>query len=230
MLHSLNSMSQHDIDSKQLDKILDSIFIKYNDSQTPGASIAILQKGKAPFIKSYGLANLEYQLKVSSTTLFNATDLAKQFTAYCILKLQDEGALSINDKLMDYIPELSSLKEHVTIRHLLEQTSGLRAINDVHQWTGYEKDDMLSREDILSWAKTQKSLNFHPGSKFQYNRTGYVLLSEVVSKVSGLTFNEYVKQHILTSLHQQVTMPNGLTISCIRRSVILPYTITCLKE
>ena len=199
----LSSFSTFIIAQKQLSQVdltLDSIFGHYNIGEKPGVSIAILEKGKPPFLKSYGHANLEYQIKNTPKTLFNATDLAKQFTVFSILLLQNQGKLSTYDNINKYLPQLKYFPLDITLKHLMEQTSGLRDVVELKKWRGYQNGDVVTKQDILDLIKNQRNLNFPPGSKFEYNRTGFVLLTEVIAKVSGMPFSTFVEKHIFSPL------------------------------
>lgn len=184
----------------QIAATLDSIFGSYNIGEKPGLSIAIIEKNKPTVFKSYGHANLEYQIKNTPNTLFNAADLAKQFTVFSILLLQDQGKLSIQDNLKKYVPLVNNWPFEITLKHLMEQTSGLRDVLELKNWTEYENGDVVTKQAILDLIAKQKHLNFPSGSKFEYNRTGFVLLTEVIAKVSGMSFSEFVQQHIFTPL------------------------------
>ncbi|MFK7813348.1 MAG: serine hydrolase domain-containing protein [Maribacter sp.] len=203
---SLSTFLSAQKELKNIDAKLDSIFGHYNNGITPGVSIAIIEKNKPTYLKSYGHANLEYQIKNTSGTLFNATDLAKQFTVFSILFLQDQGKLNINDNIKKYLPELSGWPFEITLKHLMEQTSGLRDVMELRKWKGYENGDVITKQDILDTAAKQKRLHFSVGNKFEYNRTGFVLLTEVIAKVSGKPFSEFVDQHIFTPLRMNASM------------------------
>ncbi|MFK8163972.1 MAG: serine hydrolase domain-containing protein [Lewinella sp.] len=179
---------------------LDTIFSHYTIGEKPGVSIAILEKDKPVFLKSYGHANLEDQIKNTSNTLFNAADLAKQFTVFCILILEDQGELSINDDIKKYVPELDELSLDITLKYLMESTSGLRDVVDLRNWTGYQNGDVVTKQDIVALVAKQRRLNYPSGDKVEYNRTGYVLLTEVIEKVSGMPFSEFAKEHIFEPL------------------------------
>lgn len=197
---SLSTFLNAQKELRHIDAKLDSIFGHYNSGIKPGVSIAIIEKNKPIFLKSYGHANLEYQLKNTSNTLFNATDLAKQFTVFSILLLEEQGKLTINDDIKKYVPELSEWPFEITLKQLMEQTSGLRDVMELKKWIGYQNGDVVTKQDILDIASKQRHLNFPSGTKFEYNRTGFVLLTEVVAKVSGMPFSEFVDQHIFTPL------------------------------
>ncbi len=185
---------------RHIDANLDSIFGHYNIGKKPGVSIAIIEHNKPTVLRSYGHANLEYQIKNTPNTLFNAADLAKQFTVFSILLLQDQGKLSIHDNVKKYVPLVNEWPFDITLKHLMEQTSGLRDVVELKKWTGYQNGDVVTKQTILNLIAKQKQLNFPAGNQFEYNRTGFVLLTEVIAKVSGMSFSEFVHQHIFTPL------------------------------
>ena len=107
------------------DKVAD-LFEEWNAPDSPGASVAVMQKGKVVYSKGFGSANLEYDLPITPATVFHAASLSKQFTAFSILQLADAGKLSVDDDVHKYIPELQDYGETVTLWHMLTHTSGLR--------------------------------------------------------------------------------------------------------
>ncbi|MEL7160701.1 MAG: serine hydrolase, partial [Bacteroidota bacterium] len=166
----------------------------------PGISLAILEKGLPVSYKSYGYANLEYGIQNSRNTLFNATDLAKQITIFSILLLRDQGKLSVYDPVQKYLPVLAGLPHAISLKQLMEQTSGLRDAMELAEWTGHRSGDVITREDVLDLMTQQRDLNAPPGHQFAYNRTGFVLLTEVVAKVSGMPFSTFVQKYVFTPL------------------------------
>jgi len=192
-----------------IDTTLDSIFGHYNLGQKPGLSIAILEQEKPVFLKSYGHANLEYAIRNKSNTLFNATDLAKKVTIFSILLLEDRGLLQVEDEVGKHLPNFPNFSESITLKHLMDQTSGLRDVMDLMTWKGYTNGDVITKQDILEVVSREKDLNFAPGSQFDYNRTGFVLLTEVVAKLSGKTFAQFVDENIFTPL----AMDNSVFVS-----------------
>ncbi len=197
---SLSTYLSAQLGLKHIDSKLDSIFGHYNSGLKPGVSVAIIENNKQIFTKSYGYANLEHQIKNTSNTLFNAADLAKQFTVFSILMLEEQGKLTINDDIKKHVPQLSEWPFKITLKHLMEQTSGLRDVMELKKWIGYQNGDVVTKQDILDIAANQKHLNFPSGSKFEYNRTGFVLLTEVIAKVPGMSFSEFVYLNIFKPL------------------------------
>ncbi|MBK7711013.1 MAG: beta-lactamase family protein [Bacteroidales bacterium] len=131
---------KHDRNEKFSDKFraVDSLFAKY-DSTSPGCDIGIVYHGKLIYKKGYGMADIENQIPNTPDKLFDIASTSKQFTAFCILLLQEQGKLSIEDKIKKYIPELPDCYEPVLIKHLLTHTSGIRDHYDLMDLTGIEE-------------------------------------------------------------------------------------------
>lgn len=178
---------------------IDSLFASYN-SQTPGAAVAIVKDGKVIFIKGYGMADLDHDIPITPQTVFNIASVSKQFTAFAIYLLEHEGKISFDDDVRKYIPELPDYGTTIKIRHLLAHTSGLRDQAAIGALTGWHSGDVITTEQILKLVTRQKSLNFTPGTMFNYNNTGYTLLAEIVQRITGKTFAEYTNENIFQPL------------------------------
>ncbi len=178
---------------------IDSLFASYN-SQTPGAAIAVVKDGKIVFKKGYGMADLDHDIPIMPQTVFNIASVSKQFTAFAIYLLENEGKISFEDDIKKYIPELPDYRSIIKIRHLLAHTSGLRDQAAILSLAGYRSDDAISTEQILKLIARQKSINFTPGTMFNYNNTGYTLLAEIVHRITGKTLAEYTNENIFKPL------------------------------
>ena len=110
-------------------KKIDSLFSKWNKSNTPGCTIGIVRNDSLIYAKGYGLANIEYSVPNTPQTIFHMASVSKQFTAYCIVLLAKQGKLSLEDDIRKHLPWFPDLKVKITIRQLLNHTSGIR-----HQW------------------------------------------------------------------------------------------------
>jgi len=184
---------------------IDSIFSDFNDINKPGLVIAIEKNGKIIFSKGYGSANLEYNIPFSPTILFPVASVSKQFTVFSILLLAEQGKLSLDDDVRKYIPELSSFGETITLRHLASHTSGLRDQIYLLPIAGWKLDDVITQENVLTVVLNQKELNFKPGDEFAYSNSGFTLLAEVVSRISGKLFAEYTQENIFEPLNMTNT-------------------------
>ncbi|HQR02369.1 MAG TPA: serine hydrolase domain-containing protein, partial [Ferruginibacter sp.] len=178
---------------------IDSIFSVYT-RQTPGAAIAIVKDGKIVFTKGYGMADLEQGKPITPQTVFNIASVSKQFTAFAIYLLENEGKLSFEDDIRKFFPELPVYNKPIRIRHLLSHTSGLRDQWALLALAGWRQDDVFTTEQILRLLARQKELNYSPGTTFSYCNSGYTLLAEIVRRVSGKSFAAYTREKIFEPL------------------------------
>lgn len=179
---------------------MDELFAQYDNPNTAGMSVAVVKNGEVIFKKGYGSANLEYDIPITSKTIFNIASVSKQFTAFSIFLLANENKLSLNDDVRKYIPELPDFGKKITLQQLANHTSGLRGHLGLLGLTGWRNEDILTNEQLLKLLYKQTQLNYNPGEKFLYLNTGYFLLAIVVERVSGMTFSEYCKQNIFEPL------------------------------
>ncbi len=178
---------------------VDSLFASYN-SQTPGAAVAIVKDGKVIFKKGYGMADLDHNIPISPQTVFNIASVSKQFTAFAIYLLENDGKLSFDDDIRKFIPEMPGYGTPIKIRHLLAHTSGLRDQAALLAMAGWRFADIATTEQILTLIARQKGLNFTPGTVFNYSNTGYTLLAEIVQRITGKSFVEYTNEQIFRPL------------------------------
>lgn len=167
------------------------------DTGVPSASIAVVQHGQLVYTHAYGRARLQPEMPATPDMRYSIGSISKQFTAAAMLLLEEEGKLSLDDKVAKYLPHLTRAND-VTLRMLLSHTSGYQ-----DYWPeDYVMPPMLkptTSEDILkTWA--EKPLDFDPGTRWQYSNTNFVIAGQIVEKVSGMPFMEFLKQHIFTPL------------------------------
>ncbi len=183
---------------------IDSVFKSYTAS-TPGCAVAIVKNGNVVFQKGYGLANLEYSVPIQPTTVFHIASESKQYVAFCMLLLEKEGKLSLDDdirKHLDYVPDFG---HKITIRHLIYHTSGLRDQWQLLANAGWQLDDVITQDHVIKLVSKQQALNFVPGDEWMYCNTGYTLMAEIVKKVSGLTLRQYAEKNIFQPLGMKDT-------------------------
>src|SRR5215469_16739899 len=154
--------------------------------------------GKIVFDKAYGLANEEWNARNTTTTKFRIASLTKQFTAACILLLQERGQLKIQDPVSRYLPALPEAWQSVTIHQLLTHTSGVPNITDNFQLERVSRMGATPQELITLVA--DKPLDFKPGSKWNYSNTGYQLLGMIIEKTSGQSYADFLKKNIFGPL------------------------------
>lgn len=184
---------------------IDQLFTAWNSKKTPGASVAVEKDGKIVFSKGYGSAELEYDIPITSKTIFHIASVSKQFTCFSVLLLQNEGKLSINDDIRKYLPEVPDFGKTITLNHLMHHTSGLRDQWELLAMAGWRLDDIITKEHILNLVSHQKELNFNPGDEFLYCNTGFTLLAEIVARVSGQSFPDFTRTHIFEPLEMNNT-------------------------
>ncbi|MBL4888231.1 MAG: beta-lactamase family protein, partial [Flavobacteriaceae bacterium] len=192
--------------SSDSEELIDIVFAEYDNIDKPGAAVAVVKDGEIVFQKGYGSANLEYGIPVTSSTIFHIASISKQFTVFSILLLVDEGKLSFDDDVRKYIPEVPDFGKIITLRHLASHTSGLRDQWNLLAMAGWRLDDVINKEHILKIVAKQKVLNFDPGEEYSYSNTGFTLLAEVVSRVSGKSFAEFTRSRIFDSLGMSNTL------------------------
>lgn len=167
----------------------------------PGASVAVLQGGSVVFAAGYGSADLRFGLPITPRTKFHVGSVTKQFTAFAVYKLAIEQKLALTDSVRRYVSELPAVTDRVTVQELLWQTSGIRDYIELAAMSGHQLGDSVTPKDLLALAARQTSLNFAPGTQYNYSNTNYALLAEIVRRVSGESFATYVEKSILLPLH-----------------------------
>src|SRR5262245_55127783 len=177
----------------EIDKIFS--WVKPND---PGCAVAASQNGKVVVNKAYGSADLERNVPITPNTVFDAGSVRKQFVAAAILLLVEEGKLSLSDDVGKHIPQLPDYGHKITVDHLLTHTSGIRDWQPLLNLAGGDPDAMTM---ILR----QRELNFAPGEEWSYSNSGYVLLPEIVARVSGVPFSEFARKRLFEPLGMKMT-------------------------
>jgi CubicO group peptidase (beta-lactamase class C family) len=187
---------------KQIDQLMASQF----RSDGPGASIAVSRDGKIVFSKGYGMANPEYNIANGPQTVFHIASISKQVTAFSIAMLADQGKISLDDDIRKYITELHDFGHKITIRQLVHHTSGLRDQWNLLAMAGWRLDDVITKDQVLRLLSHQKDLNGKPGDAFNYCNSGYTLMAEIVSRVSGKSFGDWTQENIFRPLGMNSTL------------------------
>ncbi|MCY4552295.1 MAG: serine hydrolase, partial [Candidatus Poribacteria bacterium] len=179
---------------------VDQLFAEWNKPNSPGAAVAVTKDSKLIYKHGYGTANLEYDISITPTTIFDIASVSKQFAAFAIATLAHEGKLSLDDDIRGHLPDVPDFGPTITIRHLLHHTSGLRDWVQSLVIAGVAMEDVISFKHILKMVRHQKALNFEPGTAYSYSNTGYNLLTKIVERVTGDTFREWTDAHIFKPL------------------------------
>lgn len=169
----------------------------------PGFSVLVVQDGQIVYERQSGLANLRQGRPITPDTRFNIGSVTKQFTAACILLLEEEGRLRRSDPVQKYLPELPDFGQPVTLDHLLAHTSGIPDPLEILGLQDRFNNQALRPENIVAMLRRAPNLSFAPGSDFAYSNTGYMLLALVVERVSGLSLGEFLQRNIFQPLQMQ---------------------------
>lgn len=203
---SLKSNAQATLIVDSIEQIIQKITPTISE-KTPGFSSIVVVDGKTIYKKSMGSADLENSIPITENTLFNIGSTSKQFCAFLILLLEEEGLLSINDKVNKYLPDYYIFKHNpIQIKHLLYHTSGLREQLTMLQLCGWKDDDIYSNDDNKYLLSRQKKLNFTIGTMEQYCNTNYYVLALIIEAITGKTFSEYCRERIFVPLEMNTAV------------------------
>ena len=172
---------------------MDSLIKKWMaDTHTPGLALGILQRGHPAKVKTYGIADVENDLPVTNESVFMIASLSKQFISFAILLLEQEKRLSLEDPAAKYITELPEPLNKITIHQLLNHTSGL--VRDPENYRPYDRQAVM---DVIKSMYTVP-LNAQPGDKWLYSNTGYFILAELITRVSGSPWDTFITNKLFT--------------------------------
>lgn len=163
----------------------------------PSASVAVVKDGKVAYVKAYGDAKLDPKTPAASSMRYSIGSISKQFTAVAILMLQEEGKLSLEDRVGKYLPDLARSNE-VTIRQLLSHTSGYQDYWPQDYVMPMMLKPVTAAKIMDTWAK--KPLDFDPGTKWQYSNTNYVIAGAIIEKVAGMPMWRFLEERVFKPL------------------------------
>ncbi len=180
---------------------VDQLFARWDKPDTPGCALAVIEGGRVIYKRGYGIANLELSVPLTTSSVFNAGSIAKQFTTMSILMLVQQGKLHLDDDVRKYVPEVPDFGTPIKLSHLVHHTSGLRDFLEMLEMAGWRTGgDLTTEKDILDMVARQRTLNHKPGEEFVYTNTGYVLLAVIVKRVSGQSLAEFAETNIFKPL------------------------------
>jgi CubicO group peptidase (beta-lactamase class C family) len=179
---------------------VDALFAEQIQTGQPGCAIGVARGDEILYRRGYGVATLDHQVSITPDTVFDVGSVTKQVTASTIMLLALDGALSPNDDIRTYLPELPDYGAVITIRHLLHHTSGIRDYLNLMALGGREFYAPISHQDIVDLMARQRALNAVPGARYRYSNTGYMLLATIVERVSRQTFGTFARERIFQPL------------------------------
>ncbi len=181
-------------------------------SDKPGAAVLVVQDGRVLLSKGYGLANVEGKEQIRPDTVFDLASVSKQFTAMAILMLAERGKLSLDDPLTKFFPEFPAYAQKITVRHILNHTSGLPDYMGAFTSTGKIDKDWKAggfeptSADVVKLLSEQKEARFAAGEKWEYSNSGYVVLGQIVLKASGKPLPQFLKENVFEPLGMKSTL------------------------
>ncbi|MDZ7283829.1 serine hydrolase [Sphingomonas sanguinis] len=182
-----------------LETALDAYLLAAMRNEQFSGTVLLARNGTPVFVRSYGMANYELGVPNNSDTVFRLASVTKQFTALAVMQLQEQGKLKVDDPICRYLSDCPAAWAPITIRELLNHTSGIPNFSSLAEW-----DEILSRRDYkpaeLVSLFRDLPLKFAPGEKYDYSNSGYDLLGLIIERASGVGWGDYIKQRILVPL------------------------------
>ncbi|UOU97010.1 beta-lactamase family protein [Chryseobacterium daecheongense] len=180
--------------SEKIDSLIQT---KFNEHEGPGGVFLISQKGKPVYEKAFGLANLELNIPLHPNNVFEIGSMTKQFTSVSILMLEQQGKLKVTDFISNYIPDYPN-GNNITIHHLLTHTSGIKNFTKIKGLSEISQKEMTPQM-MVDFFKNEP-VDFKPGEKFEYNNSGYIVLGYIIEKVSGETYEDFIRKNIFEKI------------------------------
>ena len=179
---------------------IDAIFADYASASGPGCSLGVIRDGRLIHAPGYGTANLDHGIPNGPATVFRTGSVSKQFTAGAIALLAIRGELELDAPVQRYIPEFPDYPDPPTVRHLIHHTSGVRDYIVLMSLAGNRSEDFYTNQEVLDAINRQRELNFMPGAEYLYSNAGYLLLGEIVARVSGQSLREFAESEFFGPL------------------------------
>ncbi len=180
---------------------LDALFEPWSSTRMPGCAVGVSRNGTPVLQRAWGMSDLENGIANRAGTIFEGGSVSKQFTSAAVILLALDGKLSLEDDVRRYIPELPDYGTPITIRHLMNHTSGLRDWGSVASIEGWGREDRShTHAHVLQILTRQSALNYTPGDAYSYTNSGYNLLAILVDRVSGMPFAEFSRVRLFEPL------------------------------
>jgi CubicO group peptidase (beta-lactamase class C family) len=187
-----------------------AIFASLKSENAPGAAVLVIRNGHIAFLRGYGVTDLRTLNKINAQTNFRLASCTKQFTATAVMLLVRDGKLHYDDHLTDIFPEFPAYGKPITVRNLLNHTSGLRDYEDLmpkpRAGTPSDRIPQIHDAGVLKLLEQQTSGKFPPGTKWDYSNSGYAVLAMIVEKVSGEPFGQFLQERIFIPLDMTNTI------------------------
>jgi CubicO group peptidase (beta-lactamase class C family) len=193
-------------------KEIDAVFSGVTSPDAPGLAVLVRKNGRPVFERGYGVRDLRSKVKIDAHSNFRLASFTKQFTAMAVMLLVHDGKLRYDETLAEILPDFPAYGKRITIRNLLNHTSGLPDYEDLMDaeekakgpiWT---PEKQIEDAEVLQLLKKEKNGKFAPGASWSYSNSGYVVLGLIVAKVSGDTYGEFLRERIFAPLEMNHTI------------------------
>lgn len=179
---------------------IDALFADYAKPGSPGLALAISRGGQRIYRGCFGLADLDNAIPITPATRFHVASLSKQFTAFAIARLEQQGRVDPQADIHAYLPELPAFGATVRVEHLIHHTSGLKDQWALLTLAGRDWRDVLTQSQVLALVTAVPELDFEPGSAYSYCNTNYTLLAEIVRRVTGQSLRAFLQGEVFAPL------------------------------
>lgn len=179
---------------------IDSIFKDWNSMEVPGGAISVLKHGKIIYSAGFGSADLEHDIPITPATVFYIGSTSKQFVTFCILLLEEQGKIDLDDEIQKYLPDFPEYDAPLTVRHFIHHTSGVRDYLTLMYLKGRNYLDHTEVKEVYDLIKSQSELNFSPGDRYLYSNSCYFMLALIIEKASGKSLREFAQNNIFEPL------------------------------
>lgn len=225
VLMGCTSTEQDEVMPNPMEAQIDSLFHQFDRLDSPGYAIGISKGGQTVYKRSYGAANLDYNIPIATNSAFSIASVSKQFTAACIALLILEEKLSLETPVAEFIPELGKYPDTIRIKHLIYNTSGIIDCYklDRESGTSWVTFNYFDIKECISTSLAEEKLQFTPGEKWDYCNVNFMLLTKVVEQVSGQSFSSFIWNRLFEPLGMTNTLVNDDMTQVIKNRVT-PYS------
>lgn len=179
---------------------IDAVFSKWNAPDKAGIAVGIVNDGEVMYTKGYGIANLEHHIAIHPETKFHIGDLAKEFTVYALLLLEERGQLSLQDDIRKYLPDLKPLQSPITIIQLIHHTSGINNHEAAKALAGWSSSDIFTKKQAYAMVLNQRKSLPKSGSVQWHSDAGFMILEDLIAEITKSTYEDFIKQEIFEPL------------------------------
>jgi CubicO group peptidase (beta-lactamase class C family) len=206
---------------KEVKKQITDLFVPYEKPDSPGYIVGVIYDNNIIFSQGFGQANLEHYSPITSKTVFDVGSVAKQFVGMMIALLEEDGQLSINNKINEYLPEFPDYAHNITIANLLHHTSGIRNYTVLaYYMMGYHESDAITKDEVFNLLVRLRTTNFKPGERWEYSDSNYFLLAEIITRITRKSLNQYASEVIFEPLKMHNTLYRECHSEVIRNRAV----------